>query len=143
MYDTDEYLGSHRFSVKIDGGEAMDGFLSCSSIISTSEPIMFKHGLDPYIRKAPGRVQWEDVTLERVYSGGDDLSAWRKEIVGGTSSRKDVTVTVQNASGETIKEFTLVQAFPVRWELPALNAQSSEPAVERITFCVEAVEDIT
>ena len=88
MADSNEYLGSHRFSVQIDGGEAMNGFVSVSAIISNTEPITFKHGLDAYVRKAPGRVTWEDISLERVYTGGDDMAAWRKDLVAGVATRK-------------------------------------------------------
>ena len=143
MADTNDYLGSHRFSVQIDGGESMDGFVSVSSIISNTEPISFKHGLDPHVRKAPGRVTWEDITLERVYTGGDDMAAWRKDLIAGVATRKNVTIKFQTAAGEDVKIFQLYGSFPVRWELPGLNAQGSDSALEKITLCVETVEDIT
>ena len=40
----------------------------------------YMHGTDPYVRKNPGRVTFEDVTLERVYNGLDDFYVWRQEI---------------------------------------------------------------
>jgi phage tail-like protein len=139
MPNTDEYLGSHRFYVALDNNAPADGFTTVSPIISMTEAITFKHGQDPWVRKAPGRVQWEDITLERVYCGDDSFAQWREQIVNGSSDRRTVTIEFQNNSALTKKTYTLINCFPVRWELPGLDASGSQGAMERITLCVESV----
>lgn len=136
---SDEYLGSHRFFVSLGGAAPADGFTTVSAIISVTEPITFKHGMDPYVRKAPGRVTWEDITLERVYCGDDAFAAWRDSIVNGSTDRRDVVIEFQDAAGGMKKSYTLSSCFPVRWELPGLDATGSNSAIERITLAVESV----
>lgn len=139
MAETNDYLGSHRFYVTLGGAAPADGFTSVSPIISVSEPITFKHGMDSGVRKLPGRIMWEDVTLERVYCGDDAFAQWRDELVNGTATRKDVVIEFQDATGTTKKSYTLLQCFPVRWELPGLDANASNAAIEKIQLCVEGV----
>lgn len=136
---SDDYLGSHRFYVALDGNAPADGFTTVSAIISVTETITFKHGMDPWVRKAPGRVQWEDITLERIYCGDDAFAQWREQIVNGSSDRRNITIEYQDAAGGTKKTYLLQQSFPVRWELPGLDATGSNGAIERITLAVESV----
>lgn len=136
---TDDYLGSHRFYVALDGNAPADGFTTVSPIVSMTEAITFKHGMDAWVRKAPGRVQWEDITLERIYCGDDAFAEWREKIVNGESSRRNVTIEYQDAAGGTKKSYQLISCFPVRWELPGLDASGSNSAIERITLAVESV----
>jgi phage tail-like protein len=139
MADTDQYLGSHRFFVALDGAAPVDGFTTVSAIISVTEAITFKHGMDPWIRKAAGRVHWEDVTFERVYCADDAFAMWREDLVNGKANRKSITVEFQDAAAVTKKTYQLMNCFPVRWELPGLDATGSNSAIERITVCVESV----
>ena len=136
---SDEYLGSHRFYVTLGGSAPADGFTSVSPIVSMTETISFKHGMDPWVRKAPGRVQWEDITLERIYCGDDAFAQWRESIVNGASDRRDIVIEYQDAAGGTKKTYQLMQCFPVRWELPGLDASGSNGAMEKITLAVESV----
>lgn len=136
---SDDYLGSHRFYVSLDGNAPADGFTTVSAIISVTETISFKHGMDPWVRKAPGRVQWEDITLERIYCGDDSFAQWREQIVNGSSDRRNITIEYQDPAGGTKKTYLLNQCFPVRWELPGLDATGSNGAIERITIAVESV----
>lgn len=136
---TDTYLGSHRFRITLGGAAPVDGFTSISPIVSVTETISFKHGQDPHVRKAAGRIHWEDVTLERIYCGDDAFAGWRASILQGNSDRRDITIEYQDNAGNTLKTFTLHQVFPVRWELPGLDATGSAGALERITVAAESV----
>jgi len=139
MPETDQYLGSHRFYVALDSNVPADGFTTVSPIISVTETITFKHGMDPWVRKAAGRISWEDITLERVYCADDAFAQWREQIVQGSSDRRTITIEFQDNSAGTKKTYILHQCFPVRWELPGLDASGSSGAMERITVAVESV----
>jgi len=139
MAITDDYLGSHRFFVSLDGAAPADGFTTVSAIISVTEAITFKHGMDPWVRKAAGRVSWEDITLERIYCGDDAFAAWREDLVNGKANRKSVVIEFQDAAAVMKKTYQLHECFPVRWELPGLDATGSNSAIERIVLSVESV----
>ena len=90
---TNNYIGSFQFRVTIEGiNDPLDGFTKVSPITSTTENIDFKHGLDRSVRKAPGRTSFDDITLERVYSGLDEFSQWRERIVNGELDRRTVAI---------------------------------------------------
>lgn len=137
---TNKYIGSFQFRVTVQGiNDPLDGFVKVSPIVSSTENLEFKHGLDRSVRKAPGRTMFEDVTLERVYSGLDEFSIWRQSIVDGTVDRREVSIEYLRNNDEVVRKYTLISAYPSKWELPELDAGGSNTAVEKITLSVESV----
>lgn len=137
---TNNYVGSFNFRVKVEGiNDPLDGFLKCSEITSTTENITFKHGLDRAIRKSPGRTNVEDIVLERVYSGLDEFAAWRQQIVDGAIDRRTVSIEYLKPDGTVVRRYELYNAYPAKWQLPAMDAGSSNAAVEKITLACERV----
>lgn len=137
---TNNYVGTFHFRVKIEGiNDPLDGFLKCSSITSSTENITFKHGLDRAVRKSPGRTNVEDIVLERVYSGLDEFAQWRQQIVDGAIDRRTVSIEYLKPDGTVVRRYELYYAYPSKWELPAMDAGSSNAAVEKITLAVERV----
>lgn len=137
---TGVYLGSFHFRVTIAQGDPMDGFIRISPIVSETEEMTFKHGMDRVVRKAMGRTVFNEVVLERIYSGRDEFSVWRDQIVLGVEDRRMVKIEYLAPDGRTvIREYDLYNAWPKRWELPPMDAGSSTPAVEKITLSVERV----
>lgn len=137
---TNNYIGSFHFRVTVEGiNDPLDGFLKVSSIVSTTEAMEFKHGLDMTVRKAPGRTTFEDVTLERVYSGLDEFHAWRKAIEAGNIDRRTISIEFLRPDHTTMRRYVLLNAYPSKWELPELDAGGSSSAVEKITLSVEQV----
>lgn len=139
---TDNYVGTHNFQVAIEGMDTINTeFVSVSGVVSESEEIEFMHGVDPYVRKSAGRVTYEPITLERVYKGVDDFYRWRLEVENGNIERKNVTVTMLDASFTPKRAMMLEGSWPSKWEMPDMDASSSGPAVERITLSVERVRE--
>ena len=137
---TNKYIGSFQFRVTVQGiNDPLDGFVKVSPIVSSTENLEFKHGLDRSVRKAPGRTSFDDITLERVYSGLDEFSQWRERIVNGELDRRTVAIEYLRNSGEVVRKYSLYSAYPSKWELPEMDAGSSNAAVEKITLSVERV----
>ncbi|MFT6819850.1 MAG: phage tail-like protein, partial [Myxococcota bacterium] len=133
--------GSYNFVVHVLGMEhALSGFQKCSAIKSKVETITWKNGTDQFIRKAPGRCEWEDVTLERVYSRQDELHKWWERIIMGEIDRRSVSISFmrQNNTSEVMR-YVLLSAFPTSFELPELDATSGNAAIEKITLSAERV----
>ena len=137
---TNNYIGSFQFRVKVEGiNDPLDGFIKVSPVVSTTENMDFKHGLDRTVRKSPGRTTFEDITLERVYSGLDEFSLWRQTIVDGKIDRREVSIEYLQRDDTVVRKYTLIAAYPSKWELPELDAGGSNTAVEKITLSVENV----
>jgi len=139
--DTENYFGAFHFRVSIPdvAGDINQTFTKVSGVVAQSEKMEFMHGTDPYMRKSVGRTSYEDMTLERVYNGNDGFYAWRQEVEQGIINRKNVTITMLKQDGQMVRKMDCLKAWPVKWELPEMDAQSSSPAIERITLAVEAV----
>lgn len=138
----ENYFGAYYFSVAIDGIEQSDinqTFTKVSGVVSESEPVEFKHGTDPYIRKTVGRTKYEDLSLERIYNGSDAFYKWRLEIEEGNISRKDVVIRLMKANGDVVRTMVCRTAWPSKWQLPEMDASGSNPATETITLSVEKV----
>lgn len=137
---TNNYIGSFQFRVTIEGiNDPLDGFVKVSALTSTTENITFKHGLDRSVRVAPGRTKVEDITLERVYSGLDEFSAWRESIVNGSIDRRTVSIEFLRNDGSVVRKYSLYNAYPSKWTLPAMDAGGSNAAMEVITLSAERV----
>ncbi len=144
---TDRYLGTFRFRVNVQtiaSSAINQAWARVSGVVSESEPMEFMHGSDAFVRKAPGRSTFGDVTMERVYEGIDALYRWRRAIETGWDPqrgdfRRDITVEMLDRALNPVRKLILRGAWPIRWEMPELDASSTSPAMEKITLCVEEV----
>ena len=138
---TNNYIGSYHFRITVEGiNDPLDGFIKISPIRSVTEQVEFKHGLDRSVRKNPGRTNFENVVLERVYSGLDEFSAWRQNIVDGNIDRRTVSIEYLKPDGVTVvRRYEMYNCYPCEWELPELDAGGSNAAIEKITVCTERV----
>jgi len=139
--DTDNYIGSFNFRVTIPdvAGDINQAFVRVSGVVSTSEPMEFMHGTDPYVRKGVGRTSYEDITLERIYNGSDSFYDWRMEVESGIITRRDVKVEMLKPDGTVGRTMMCRGSWPSRWELPEMDASGSAGATERISLTVERV----
>ena len=65
----------------------------------------------------------------------DSFYAWREQIERGKIERKLVTISLLLPDMETvIRTMSIHDAYPSKWELPPMDASSSEAAVETITL---------
>jgi phage tail-like protein len=139
--DTDNYIGAFNFRVSIPryASDINQAFVRVSGVVSTSEPMEFAHGTDPYVRKSVGRTTYEDVTLERIYNGVDSFYEWRMQIEAGSVERHDVKIELLKPDGTVSRTMICRGAWPSRWELPEMDASGSQGATERIGLTVENV----
>jgi phage tail-like protein len=136
QFGLDSYIGAFNFKVTIDGVEVQNAkFTSVSGVVSTSETMEFMHGDDRYVMKQPGRAMFEDIELKRIYQQVDAFYEWRLKIENGNIERKLVTVSLMLPDmNSVIRTMMIHDAYPSKWELPPMDASSSEAAVETITL---------
>jgi phage tail-like protein len=136
QFGLDNYIGAFNFKVTIDGVEVENSkFVSVSGIVSTSDTMEFMQGDDRFVMKQPGRAMFEDIELKRVYQQVDSFYQWREYIERGIVDRKLITVSLMLPDMETIvRTMSIHDAYPSKWELPPMDASSSEAAIETITI---------
>lgn len=151
LQPTSQFVGSFNFEVLINwdssifsptsGDDVTQSFTRVSGIVSQSEQMEFMQGTDPYVRKAPGRASFENITLERVYNGVDAFYEWRSYVQQGNDAPLTVDIYMKRRDGSDVRHIQCVGAWPSRWEMPDMDASSSGAAIERITLSVlEVVE---
>jgi phage tail-like protein len=152
MTPVDRHIGTFQFDVTIEGiskDQVNQQFTRVSGLATESEQLTWMQGTDASVNTAPGRVKYADINLERVYDGSDGIYRWRRLIERGggmdptESYRKNVYVRLRRRDGSTARAMALIGAWPSRWQMPDLDANSSSPAVETIVLTVAEVFETT
>ncbi len=152
MSSVDRHVGTFQFDVTIEGISSQDvnqQFVRVSGLATESEQLTWMQGTDGSVNTAPGRVKYADINLERVYDGSDALYRWRRQIERGEGLdptapyRKNVYVRLRRRDGTTARAMALIGAWPSRWQMPDLDAMSSNPAIETIVLTVQEVFETT
>jgi phage tail-like protein len=132
--------GSYIFSLQIN----MNGtnvtvahFLECSGLKNATQPFEIPEGgWNGHLHRRPGQSKWENIVLKYATSADLNLLAWRDAFLKPDFTKKtnyyNGTVAILNNHGDTLRRFNFVNAWPVSWEGPALNAGGSELAIETL-----------
>lgn len=96
-------------------------------------------GENQFVHKLPGRLSWPNIVLKRGITKSDNLFTWMSKTSGTGFSgqgnklqRRTAAVTLVAADGTRIRQWSLVDAFAVRWGGPSFEATSTNPAVEEL-----------
>ena len=143
---TEELYGNYNFLLEIGGitGDqktVVGGFKGMSGMTSETEIIEFKQGNDRVVRKKPGRTTYANIVLERGYTATDDLWQWRKNIEDGKIDRRAGSVIILDQDGQSeVARYNFYEAWPCKWYVPDMDADSSGMAIEKVELAVEKVE---
>ena len=117
-------------------------WLSITGVSSESEPINYMQGTDVSVSTAPGRTTFADVELERIYMGVDQMYKWRRSIEAGKIQLADLKIELLNRNMVPIREIMIIGAWPKKWQMPDLNAGSSEPPIEKFSLAVSDIYEV-
>jgi phage tail-like protein len=134
-------LPSPAHSFQVDAGFARMGFERVHLPVLERDVVRYRDGNDKSgtVHKLPGLLQVGDAVLERgVVPSDTDLFRWLVDT--GGSLRRDVVVTLLDASHVPVLRWTLRQAFPVELEWSVLDGAHSTVLVERLRLAVDAVD---
>jgi len=125
-------------SVSIDGNNDNSVRISGLSGLGVETPS------DDERRKRPGRTKYSNITLKRAYTGSTDLQEWAtKATTEGDECRdctKNIKISMLKRSGEVVRTFNILDAFPVKWEISTADQARSNVAVETIVVKMQRVE---
>ena len=135
---TDSYLGAANFRIFIEGvNDPLDGFIKMSGLKATTDKMDFKHGMDRAVRQGAGRHDYEDIVLERVYSGASEFYLWRKRIEAGHWDIRTMTIEFLDNAMNTKARWVLGECWPFTWEMDELDSGVSKMTIERVTIAYE------
>ncbi len=125
-------FSAFRFLVSFDD-VSKGGFSSCSGLQMETEVQDFvEGGLNSHSWKFATRSKQTNLTLKRGIVN-KVLWDWYYDITVGKMKFQNVTVAVLDSTGtQPVIEFQLLQAFPVKWIGPELDAAQNNLAVETL-----------
>ena len=129
-----------NFVVEIDGINAA-GFTECSGLSTTTDVIEYREGNERSgARKLPGLTKFTNIVLKRGMTRSRDLWNWRKTVIDGAVERKSGAIVLLADDRTPVGRFRFRDGWPTKWEGPALNAKSSEVAIETLEIAHEGLE---
>src|SRR5947209_10870712 len=126
-------------------GQVTGAFRECTGLGSENEVVEYKASGpkgEQVIKKVPGRLKWNNITLKRGITDSMDMWTWRKLVEEGkmTDARKNGTVTMFNQKGEAVAKWDFFNAWPSKLSGPSANAGSNEVAIEELELAHEGYE---
>ena len=128
-----------NFLVEIDGLQSV-GFLECSGLSSETDVIEYREAGDATVRKLPGLTKYGRIVLKRGITTNRDLWDWRQSVVSGQTQRRNGVIVLLNEVHLPVLRWTFRNGWPAKLEGPALNAHSSDVAIESIEIVHEGLE---
>jgi phage tail-like protein len=132
-----------KFRLKWDGRYVL-GVSKTSALKRTNEVIKFRSGGDPNTDyKAPGKVTYEAITLERGVTHDTEFEKWAQKVwqvgagLGAEISlkdfRKDIILEVYNEAGQLAIAYKIFRCWVSEYQaLPDLDANANAVAIEHI-----------
>ncbi len=135
-----EALKNFRFRVEIDGIQQA-AFLECSGLGSHVEVIEYREGGEGTAsRKFAGRVSYPDIVLKWGVTQSRELYDWHLQLIHGNLQRKNGSVILLDEHGQEKVRWNFFNAWPSKWDGPALNAKGNEVAIESLALTCERQE---
>jgi phage tail-like protein len=144
---TDDPLVAFNFVLEVSG--VISGFFTEISGIGSENEII-EHKVmsatnQEVVKKIPGRLKWNDITLKRGITSNMDIWVWRKQVETGgiEGARKNGTVTMMDQAGSPVAAWNFENAWPSKVSGPAPKADGNEVGVEECTLVVEYIERVS
>jgi len=124
-------------------GKIIGAFRECAGLGSENEIVEYKASGpkgEYVIKKVPGRLKWNNITLKRgIHEGSMDMWDWRKLVEEGKidDARKNGSIVMFNQKGDAIARWEFVSAWPSKITGPSANAQNNEVAIEELEITHE------
>lgn len=151
---------SYKFQVGIGSFDRL-GFSQVDGLNSVSAVVQYREGNMPiWMRKFPGLIEWQPVTMQHGISNSTILLDWRNQCAsyedasatnGGSGYgdgivppkyRRPVTIELygKGETGKPGKRWTLFNAWPSELRVGALNAMGNEVLIESVVIQHEGMK---
>jgi phage tail-like protein len=132
-----------KFRVKWDG-RYVAGVSKVSALRRTTEVVSHREGGDPSSdRKAPGRTNYEAITLERGVTHDPDFEEWANKVwnfgnglgqeVSLKDFRKNIQIEFYNEAGQLAITYNIYRCWVSEYQsLPELDANANAVAIQTL-----------
>lgn len=139
-------LISSWFGVEFQG-QVVGAFRECTGLGSENEVVESKASGPKgefIIKKIPGRMKWNNITLKRGITDSMDMWKWRKLVERGLvdQARKNGSIVMFDTTGKEVARWDIVNAWPSKLSGPSANATNNELAIEELEITHEGYERV-
>ena len=125
---------AYNFLVEIEGIIA-GGFTEVSGLeVSTEVERITEGGLNDRVHILPKRTSQSDLILKKGQTDFDMLWAWYSDVIAGKVERKNGSVYLLDDQGIPAMWWDFLEAYPIKWSGPTLNAQGNSVAFQSVTL---------
>jgi phage tail-like protein len=128
---TDPYLG-FRFHVEVDS-LIVGGFSEVSGLGVARETVSYREGgVNSHVHTFPDGVRHPPLVLRRGMTDSQELLEWMDGAGGAGADARTLRLFLLDSEGTAVRGWQCADAYPVRWDGPALRAESGAVAVETL-----------
>ncbi|MGH6628827.1 MAG: phage tail protein [Burkholderiales bacterium] len=141
MANEKDPLVSAWFGVEFQG-QVKGAFRECTGMGSENEVVEYKASGEKgeqVVKKVPGRMKWNNITLKRGITASMEMWAWRKLVEQGKvdDARKNGSIVMFSTNGDEVARWDFVNAWPSKISGPTANAQNNEVGIEELEIAHE------
>jgi phage tail-like protein len=134
-------VGFH-FRVEFDLAKAGDNDIRFRDVAGLSmemeEETYNEGGENRFIQKLPVRARYPDLVLKRGLLVNSAVREWCEAAIQNLDIQPiTVWVTILNEKHEPLQTYTFINAWPKKWTISDLNAESSEILVESLELAYQ------
>jgi phage tail-like protein len=146
MAEVKDPLVSAWYGVEFQG-QVQGAFRECTGLGSNNEVVDYKASgpKGEYImKKVPGRMTWQPITLKRGITDAMDMWKWRQIVEEGKvdEARKNGSIVMFNQQGKEVARWDFVNAWPSKITGPTANANANEIAIEEMEIVHEGYKRV-
>ena len=126
---------SFYYNVQFEGRRDMDSSfqeVSGLKLVFGTEEVR-EGGDNVFIHELPTQPTYSNLILKRCLVLNANLDKWCKDAFERFEfDPKDLQISLRGQQGESLASWSVVGAYPLSWELSALNTTSNELAIETL-----------
>jgi phage tail-like protein len=129
------------------GGTVAGAFRECTWLGSENEVVEYKASGDKgkyVMKKVPGRMKWNNITLKRGITDTMDMWKWRGQVEEGKvdQARKNGSIIMHDQQGNSVARWDFVNAWPSKITGPSANATNNEVGIEELEITHEGYKRV-
>lgn len=144
--NSEDPIVSFNFAIEVQG-QLKGAFTEVSGLGSEHEVIEHKimENGQEVIKKIPGRIKWENITLKRGITHEMDIWLWRKEVEQGNyvGARRNGSIVMYDNKSAEVARWNFVNAWPVKVSGPQPKTDSNEISIEEMVLAHEGIERVS
>jgi phage tail-like protein len=93
------------------------------------------------VKKVPGRLKWQDITLKRGITSNMDIWDWRKMVEEGnvTEARRNGSIVMYDQMGNEVARWNFENGWPSKVSGPQPKSDSNDLSVEELVIVHEYI----